>query len=247
MRVLILAAGQGKRMSPLTDIVPKPLLSFGKDSIIVRIISQIIDRFSGDISVVVGHEGARVSNEVKNAFGERVSIVNNYDYRNDVNILSLSLGLDLDKEVESFIVFESDCIFDDSAMDRIFDEKIKLSSAWFTIGSFLSSQVGGIVKTDNRGFVEDLLVVKKYKPKYNDYNKLIGVLKVGPSEVKKYVKCLKEEVKVDTNQYYLSPWIKNLSSLPCKAVSLEGCCTGAFNTPEEYYSVLNNFEKNIHV
>ena len=244
MKVIILAAGQGKRMSPLTNKVPKPLLSFGEDSIIVRIIRQIVERFNGEVVVVVGHESDKVTWAVKSVFGNRVSIINNYNYQNDINILSLSLALD--EDMEQFIVFESDCIFDEKAMDKIFDEKIKPSSAWFTIGSFAPTQVGGIVKSNN-SHVEDLLVVSKYEPKFNDYSKLIGVLKVGPNEVENYVRCLKEEANADINQYYLMPWIKNLSILPCIAVSLKGCSTGAFNTPDEYYSVLHNFEKSIYV
>ncbi len=240
MRVVVLAAGQGTRMSPLTDHTPKSLLPFGDSNILVRLIGQILDRFSGEVFVVVGHEKERVSSAVKDKYGDRISIIENDNYLDDVNILSLSLAIE--GGVKSLMVFESDCILDNKAMDIIFSYKLKNVSSWYTIGPFLTTQVGGILLSDIDKNVIDIDIVPKFESKFKSYDKLLGVLRVGPKEIKKYQEHLFDEVKQSTRQYYLKPWIKNLSRLPCVATSLSNCHVGAFNTPDEYKQVLNIFE-----
>ena len=42
MKVMILAAGFGKRLSPLTDTLPKPLIKVGDQSLIQRNINHLI-------------------------------------------------------------------------------------------------------------------------------------------------------------------------------------------------------------
>jgi bifunctional UDP-N-acetylglucosamine pyrophosphorylase/glucosamine-1-phosphate N-acetyltransferase len=52
MHLVILAAGTGSRLHPLTDTVPKPLLSLCGQSIIEHSISDIIEYFD-DIYIIV--------------------------------------------------------------------------------------------------------------------------------------------------------------------------------------------------
>lgn len=59
MRLVILAAGKGKRLKPLTDETPKALLEFGG----LTITERIIDAFSGYVNhivIVVGHLGDKI-------------------------------------------------------------------------------------------------------------------------------------------------------------------------------------------
>ena len=242
MRVVVLAAGQGTRMSPLTDHTPKSLLPFGDSNILVRLVGQILDRFSGEVCLVVGHKKERVSNAVKDEYGDRIRIIENEHYLEDVNILSLSLAIE--DEMSSFIVFESDCLLDNKAMDMIFSSNFKDVSSWYTIGTFLPGQVGGILLSDFNGDVMDIDIVPKFESRFKKYDKLLGILRVGPKEMGKFKQYISDEVKQSTKQYYLTPWIKNLSDLPCVATSLSDFNAGAFNTPDEYNKVLRMFKSN---
>ena len=82
----------------------------------------------------------------------------------------------------------------------------------------------------------------KFESKFNNYDKFLGVLRVGPKEIRKFKKYVFNEIKKSTKQYYLTPWIKNLSFLPCVATSLSDNNVGAFNTPFEYDEVLKMFK-----
>jgi len=60
MKAVILAAGKGKRLMPLTDFVAKPLLPIHRHPAIEKVIGQLKDAGLKDIIIVVGHLGEQV-------------------------------------------------------------------------------------------------------------------------------------------------------------------------------------------
>lgn len=240
MRAIVLAAGQGSRMLPLTEKTPKPLLPVAGKSALGRILTQLIERNVVDISVVVGHSHQQVVGFIKATYGERVRIVENTHYKEDINILSLSLAVGHDKS--PFVVFESDCVFDDQSVDAILGGHCARQSSWFTVGSFLPSQNGGILRSASDGKVEDIRIVPKFEEKYISYRKLIGALRVGEIEAPIYLRYLHAAVAESVKQYYLTPWIKNLMDLPCIDTDLSMFLNGAYNSPEDYNQVRSLFE-----
>ena len=83
---------------------------------------------------------------------------------------------------------------------------------------------------DQNGLVEDLRILKEYDPFYSDYEKLIGVLKISGEQLEIYKKLLDLSLNNTYQQYYLQPWIDNLSLLPSTSVSLVPEFAEAFNT-----------------
>lgn len=66
MKAMILAAGRGERMRPLTDTVPKPLLQAGGKPLIVRTIEAL--RHAGVTDIVINH--AHLGAEIERALGD---------------------------------------------------------------------------------------------------------------------------------------------------------------------------------
>jgi len=74
MRAMLLAAGRGERMRPLTDTCPKPLLRVGADPLLVRLIRQLVA--AGIRDLVINHAwlGEQIVSTIGDgsAFGARV-------------------------------------------------------------------------------------------------------------------------------------------------------------------------------
>ena len=64
MNAILLAAGRGTRLGPLTANTPKPLLSVGGEPIIVRIIRGLVTAGVRDIAIVTGYLAEQLENRV---------------------------------------------------------------------------------------------------------------------------------------------------------------------------------------
>lgn len=60
MKAIILAAGRGDRMRPLTEHTPKPLLAIGGKPIIVRTIEALVAAGIRELVINVAHLGAQI-------------------------------------------------------------------------------------------------------------------------------------------------------------------------------------------
>ena len=68
MKAMILAAGYGKRMMPLTENLPKPLLKIGNESLIERNINALLDAGFNDIIINVSYLGSMIKKHVLEVF-----------------------------------------------------------------------------------------------------------------------------------------------------------------------------------
>lgn len=57
---VIMAAGRGLRMMPLTEAIPKPMAPYNGATLIARGIERLADRFE-HIHVTVGYKGAMLA------------------------------------------------------------------------------------------------------------------------------------------------------------------------------------------
>lgn len=62
-QAVIMAAGRGLRMMPLTDAIPKPMAPFQGSTLIAKGISKIVDKLE-KIHVTVGYKGAMLAQHV---------------------------------------------------------------------------------------------------------------------------------------------------------------------------------------
>lgn len=66
MKAIILAAGRGERMRPLTDVIPKALLKVGKRSLIEYHIAALVR--AGITDIVINH--AHLGKQIEDALGD---------------------------------------------------------------------------------------------------------------------------------------------------------------------------------
>ena len=71
---MILAAGRGERMRPLTDRIPKPLLEAGGRPLIAHLIARLAQAGFTDLVVNVSHLGGMIEQQLGNGSGLGVRI-----------------------------------------------------------------------------------------------------------------------------------------------------------------------------
>ena len=76
MKAMILAAGRGERMRPLTDTTPKPLLKAGDKTLIEHSIDNLLKAGFNEIVINIAHLGWQIKEYCGN--GERWGVTINY-------------------------------------------------------------------------------------------------------------------------------------------------------------------------
>jgi MurNAc alpha-1-phosphate uridylyltransferase len=86
---MILAAGRGERMRPLTDHTPKPLLSVGGKPLLVWHIERL--RAAGFSHIVVNH--AHLGQQIEDALGNGAALGVSIEYSREVSALETAGGI----------------------------------------------------------------------------------------------------------------------------------------------------------
>jgi choline kinase len=108
---LLLAAGTGSRLSPLTDLTPKCLVPVNEISILERLIHSLQVHNFKRLVVVVGHQADCIRTFLgTRAGGMEITYINSPLYKTTNNIYSLWLAREAIDE--PFLLIESDLVFD---------------------------------------------------------------------------------------------------------------------------------------
>ena len=76
MKCMILAAGYGKRMMPLTKETPKPLLKIGNETLLDRNIKKVLSNDFDEIIINVSHHGDKIKEHlIKNYIDHKITLV----------------------------------------------------------------------------------------------------------------------------------------------------------------------------
>lgn len=122
MKAIILAAGYGRRMRPLSDQTHKALLKIGRETIIDRIVDSLVHHDLTDIVVVTGYRDESIREHLWSHFPDvQFTFVHNADYASTNNIYSLALAfenIEIDSDV---LLIECDLILDPSVIKKIID------------------------------------------------------------------------------------------------------------------------------
>ncbi len=115
MRVIILAAGIGKRLKPFTTSIPKCLFKLGEDeTLLSRMINIAKDNSVNEICVVTGFQHSLIEEAISG-----VKFVHNPFYRVTNSIASMWFARDyLDDDV---ILINADIVFQDSLFKKVLE------------------------------------------------------------------------------------------------------------------------------
>ena len=110
MKAVICAAGEGKRMRPLTEAYPKALLPVGSKTIIEHTLDAISASGITDVVIVVGYKAEAVRDKIGSRYKNcSIAYVTNGEYETTNNIYSLWLARN--HITDGMIFFNGDILF----------------------------------------------------------------------------------------------------------------------------------------
>lgn len=123
MRALILAAGLGSRLRPLTEDVPKPLVNYKGNSLLKHQINSLRSNNINELTIVTGYLSDKLVSFLKEFDDMKIDTIFNPDYSECSSAFSAYLALkDLD---EDYIHINCDVLFNSQLLKRLLEDSRK--------------------------------------------------------------------------------------------------------------------------
>lgn len=172
--VLIMAGGRGKRLKPLTDTIPKPMLHVNGKPILEWVIKRFTDQGFKEIVISLGYLG----NKIKEYFGDGTDFGCSVSYVQESEPLGTAgaIGL-LQEQSEPFIVVNGDVLASVNYNDLLRYHKNRACLATIGAATHKVEIPFGVLRTKNY-----LLKSIDEKPVY-DYPIAAGIYVFSPEAV----------------------------------------------------------------
>lgn len=229
MKVIILAAGFGSRMYPLTQDTPKALLNIGKEPAIKRQIRQLNNFGIHDISVVLGFK----ANQFKTILNKDIKIYYSAHYQTTGSLYSLWTARE---EInDQLYILNSDLVF----ADRFLKEIKNNFPVATTIAKVDFRNIDVKVKVKNGHIIE----VNKNLQKKDSFGEATDCLTVSKKGCSLLIKRLKQMLENDTknNMWNLKNHLAKNKELDYKIIT---SYHREFDTAQDYQQIQNYVEKN---
>jgi histidinol-phosphate/aromatic aminotransferase/cobyric acid decarboxylase-like protein/choline kinase len=126
MKAIILAAGYGNRMRPLTDSCHKTMLKVAGKTIICRIIDGLVENGIEDIVVVTGYRADELTEHLRECYPQlSFQFIHNSKYRETNNIYSMALAFEHISIDNDIILIESDLLYHPEVIRRLINSPYK--------------------------------------------------------------------------------------------------------------------------
>lgn len=219
MKTVILAAGEGKRLRPLTETIPKPLIEIHGKPIISHLIDSLIKCGLNDFIVVTHYKESLIKEYLLSSYSN-----SNFDFVHQNRLLGTANAFLLTKNYiqdDFFLGLNGDCLYSFSLIQRFVDS---VKRKQVTLGGKLvtDTEKYGIIKTDNQEIPTTIIE----KPPKGDI--LEGFANIGlyglHKNIMNYLASLEEKKMLSSRgEYELPDAINNLleERFPCKLIKLQ--------------------------
>lgn len=193
---IILAAGTGTRLRPLTENIPKTLLELDNKTIVERLIESFIDNDVKEFIFVVGHFKEKVEEFaiiLEEKYNITIKIVTNEKY--DVTNTSCSTYLATKNLDDDFVLINGDNVLDSQIIRKIINTK----NTAMVIDNYKKLNEESFKIKIKDGIIED---IGKNLNINESYGEFIGVSKVVKSDLEEFNRILLDLIKKDPQNYY---------------------------------------------
>lgn len=184
-KVIILAAGQGSRLRPLTNNRPKCLVEIAGKSLLERQVEIFFQFGLSDITVVTGYKSAMIASlGYKN--------IKNENYENTNMVVSLFCAKSIFTSQDDIIISYGDIIFERRVLESLINSTAPIAvvtdKQWHKYWKLRFSEPLADAETLKMDFNERILEIGKKPDRYEDVAaQYIGLLKIRSDHVKSMV------------------------------------------------------------
>ena len=198
MKAVILAAGEGTRLKPLTNNIPKAFLSIGDIPLIYHSLRNLHQVGVDDVLFVTGFMESHFKKTLGDVFDKmNISYVSNPDYAKTNSMYSLSQieGV-IDEDI---ILLESDLIYEQKALELLLESQCD--------NVLLTSKLSGsgdevFICTDETGRITDLGKNISQENKGYAIGELVGISKFSKKFLSKMFTTAKNDYKKGEKTYH---------------------------------------------
>lgn len=194
---IILAAGEGSRLKPLTEKIPKCMVEVGGHSILANALSLFAEKGVEATRIVVGHLAPVLRQHFGSSFkGMKIEYIENSEYISTNSMYSLYLGL---QDIhESTWILEGDVFFEPSILEKPLQHEI----SWF-VDTYRKDLDGAYLRYNDQGRALSLDIIRNLKLLKGQCGKSIGLLHLDTKGVEYFQKWLEQGVASgQKNLYY---------------------------------------------
>ena len=161
-RALILAAGRGNRLQPLTADIPKCLVEIGGESLLERALRALASQDVVEAVIVVGYKGGVIRDRLGSRFaGIDIRYVEAPDYATTNNIRSLWDARDyLDQDL---LLLEADIAFDPTVIASLLNNP----GNSIAVAPYHRTLSGTVVRRDSHGRVTEFTLGPDQDKRFN--------------------------------------------------------------------------------
>ena len=220
---VILAAGLGSRLLPITQEAPKCLTEFCGSTITERALDSLQKLNVENVAIVIGYLGDVIINHLGNEYkGMKISYIWNEDYKTTNSMYSVYLARDFISK--GCYLLEGDVVFDSDFTKLMTD--LPPDKTFWMVDRFGPESSGSMSIVDENDRIKSVQIVREELPEYkNTYFKSCGILKMSPSYGIKLTRWLEAEVKENNVNVYFDNiiakhlddpiYIKNVEQYSC--------------------------------
>lgn len=117
MKALILAAGMGTRLKPLTYVKPKSMVEVNGKPILFKQIDNLLENGIKEIIVIAGYKAEMIINAINKSY-DNIKIIINKDYDKTNNMYSAYLAMEYMYNNE-FLLMNADVFFDTEVLREL--------------------------------------------------------------------------------------------------------------------------------
>jgi len=208
MKALILAAGMGKRLKPITDRIPKTLIKVEDKPILGHILTNIKQCGIEDVLIVTGYKDELIHKYVGNGskWGLNVNYCHNKSYNTTENIFSVDLAAH-ELEGDDFVLINADDLFSPFILWKLIETPGDIVLAVDNQGTVGTEEMK--VYTDGNGRIT---AVSKELDPMESYGEDIGIIKFSKNGGRAFLNAIKRIIKERGHHFYFQEAIHDLSA-----------------------------------